>query len=100
MTPEVAVDLFRQAMQLVVLLVAAIQRLNGVPLGDRPVLVLGVLLLGLGFQSFTIGLLGELLLFFHGRGVRDYRIARVYPAMDGNVEDTAAASEATARDVN
>ncbi len=84
----------------IVLLVAAIQRLNGVPLGDRPVLVLGVLLLGLGFQSFTIGLLGELLLFFHGRGVRDYRIARVYPAMDGNVEDTAAASEATARDVN
>jgi hypothetical protein len=59
--------------------VAIFQRLAlGVSLADRPVLVLGALLLGLGVQLFTIGLLGELILFFHARTIRDYRIAAVY----------------------
>ena len=61
-----------------VLLAAAIQRFGGMPLADRPILVLGTLLIGLGVQTFTIGLLGELILFFHARKVRDYRIAAVY----------------------
>jgi hypothetical protein len=63
-----------------ILLVAAIQRFTGTPLGDRPVLVLGTLLVGLGVQAFTIGLLGELILFFHARSVRDYRVAAIYEA--------------------
>jgi dolichol-phosphate mannosyltransferase len=63
-----------------ILLVAAIQRLGGTPLGDRPILVLGTLLVGLGVQAFTIGLLGELILFFHARDIRDYRIAAVHEA--------------------
>ena len=50
----------------------------GTPLADRPILVLATLLLGLGVQLFTIGLLGELILFFHARNIRDYRIAAVY----------------------
>ena len=62
----------------VVLLVVGIQRLLGAPLADRPVLVLGTLLVGLGVQAFAIGLLGELILFFHARSVRDYRISAVY----------------------
>jgi hypothetical protein len=37
-------------------------------------------LIGLGTQAFTIGLLGELLLFFHSRDVRDYRIGETYEA--------------------
>jgi hypothetical protein len=63
-----------------ILLVVGAQRLLGQPLADRPVLVLGTLLVGLGVQAFTIGLLGELLLFFHARDIRDYRIAAIYEA--------------------
>jgi hypothetical protein len=61
-----------------ILLVVGVQRLLGDPLANRPVLVLGTLLVGLGVQAFTIGLLGELLLFFHARDIRDYRIAVIY----------------------
>ena len=63
-----------------ILLVTGVQRLLGAPLADRPILILGTLLLGLGVQAFTIGFLGELLLFFHARDVRDYRIAEIYEA--------------------
>ncbi len=56
------------------------QRLMGVPLGGRPLLVLAILLVGLGVQTLTIGLLGELILFFHARRQRDYRIAAIYGA--------------------
>ena len=67
-----------------ILAVVAVQRIFlGDPAADRPVLVLGTLLLGLGVQAFTIGLLGELLLFFHAREVPEYRIAAVYEA-DGS----------------
>ena len=62
----------------VILLVTAIQRFTGTPLADRPALVLGTLLVGLGVQTFTIGLLGELILFFHARGIRDYRVGAVF----------------------
>jgi hypothetical protein len=64
----------------VILLIVAIQRFTGTPLADRPILVLGTLLVGLGVQVFTIGLLGELILFFHARSIRDYRIGAVYEA--------------------
>jgi len=68
------------ALGAVILLVTAVQRLLGTPLADRPILILGTLLLGLGVQAFTIGFLGELLLFFQARDVRDYRIAEIYEA--------------------
>lgn len=60
------------------LLVIGIERLLGTPLGDRPILVLATLLVGFGVQAFTIGLLGELLLFFHAGQFRDYRVARIH----------------------
>jgi dolichol-phosphate mannosyltransferase len=63
-----------------ILLIVALQRFAGTPLADRPVLVLGTLLVGLGVQAFTIGLLGELILFFNARSIRDYRITAVYEA--------------------
>lgn len=67
----------------VILFAVAIQRVLGTPLADRPVLVLGTLLVGLGVQTFTIGLLGELILFFHARKVRDYRVSAVYESDGG-----------------
>ena len=62
----------------ILLLVLGIQRLAGTPLADRPILVVPVLLVGLGVQAFAIGLLGELILFFQTRHIRDYRIARIH----------------------
>lgn len=59
--------------------VLAVQRLlGGEPLANRPILVLAVLLVGLGVQAVSIGLLGELILFFRGRTQRDYRVGAVH----------------------
>ena len=44
-----------------------------VSLTQRPLLLLGVLLLVLGIQTGSIGLLGEMLIFTHGQGSQDYR---------------------------
>jgi hypothetical protein len=66
------------ALGLPIMTVVGVQRLMGTPLGNRPILVLGTLLVGLGVQAFTIGLLGELLLFFNARSFRDYRIAEIW----------------------
>ena len=64
-----------------ILAVVSFQRLVlNVALADRPILILSTLLFGLGVQLFTIGLLGELILFFHARNIRDYRIATIYEA--------------------
>ena len=63
-----------------ILLVVGVQRLMGEAIAGRPILILGTLLLGLGVQALTIGLLGELLLFFHARNIRDYRVAEIVEA--------------------
>ncbi len=44
----------------------------GVAVGHRPLLLLGVLLIVVGIQVASIGLLGELLIFTHARDVKDY----------------------------
>ena len=51
------------------------------PLADRPALLLGALLLVLGMQIFALGLLGELIIFTHARGLKDYRVEEIiqYP---------------------
>lgn len=50
-------------------------------LADRPALLLGALLLVLGMQIFALGLLGELIIFTHARGMKDYRVEEIiqYP---------------------
>lgn len=82
----------------VILLVVGIQRLLGSPIADRPILILGALLVGLGVQAITIGLLGELLLFFQARDIRDYHVAEIYgadvpPLPAGSVEGTSGSGE-------
>lgn len=47
-------------------------------LADRPMLVLGTLLLVLGIQMFSLGLIGELIIFVNAGGVKDYQIEHVY----------------------
>jgi glycosyltransferase involved in cell wall biosynthesis len=51
------------------------------PLADRPALLLAALLLVLGMQIFALGLLGELIIFTHARGLKDYRVEEIiqYP---------------------
>lgn len=46
-------------------------------IADRPILILGVLLIVLGVQLFSIGLLGEIIIFTHARKVKDYTIDRI-----------------------
>jgi len=52
-----------------------IQKVLGlVSLSDRPLLILGVLLMVLGVQTGSIGLLGEIIIFTHARKMKDYSV--------------------------
>jgi hypothetical protein len=65
-------------------------------LADRPALLLGALLVVLGMQVFALGLLGELIIFTHARGMKDYRVQEViqYPdAVASSGEDKDGAPE-------
>jgi glycosyltransferase involved in cell wall biosynthesis len=58
----------------------AVDRLLGVPLANRPLLILGVLWMVFGVQLFSIGLLGEIIIFTHAREVKDYQIREMLDA--------------------
>lgn len=51
-----------------------IVRLAGRPIGHRPLLLLGVLLITLGIQSIALGLIGEMIVHFSINGRRTYRL--------------------------
>ena len=44
------------------------------PLSDRPILLLGSLLVVLGVRFFALGLIGELIIFTHARGLKEYAV--------------------------
>jgi len=46
-------------------------------IAGRPLLILGVLLVVLGVQFFSIGLLGEIIIFTHATETKDYQIKEV-----------------------
>ena len=55
----------------------ALEKIIGVTaLEDRPLLVLAVLLMVLGVQVGSIGLLGEIIIFTHARKLKDYSIRK------------------------
>lgn len=61
-----------------VALVAAIEKIAfDTGISDRAVLLLGVLLMVLGVQTLSLGLIGEIIIFTHARNVREYRVAEV-----------------------
>jgi hypothetical protein len=60
----------------VVLLALAVQRLDGQGIADRPLLLLGVLLLALGVQVVALGLIGEIIVFLSSHDAPSYRLAR------------------------
>ena len=49
----------------------------GMPLADRPALILGVLLIVLGIQVIALGLIGEIIIFVAGKRIKDYTIDRI-----------------------
>jgi len=48
-----------------------------VGLSDRAILLLGVLMMVLGVQTLSLGLIGEIIIWTHARNVREYRVAEV-----------------------
>ncbi len=43
-------------------------------IADRPLLLLGVILMVLGIQTLSIGLIGEIIIFIHARRLKEYHI--------------------------
>jgi glycosyltransferase involved in cell wall biosynthesis len=62
---------------LVVLLVVIQRLFFGMALADRPLLLLGSLLVVLGVQVFALGLIGELIIFTHAGSLKEYKIAEI-----------------------
>jgi hypothetical protein len=58
----------------IALIVMFVQRLLGQPLGDRPLLLLAVLLATLGVQAIALGLVGEMIVHFNASRRRSYRL--------------------------
>ena len=54
-----------------------VERFLGVAAAGRPLLILGVLLMVFGVQLFSIGLLGEIIIFTHARTMRDYTVKQI-----------------------
>jgi hypothetical protein len=66
---------------LVGLAIVVAQRLFlGVPLAERPALILSSLFVALGLQVLAIGLIGELIVFIHARSMRQYRVREIIEA--------------------
>ena len=47
------------------------------PIAGRPLLILGALLLVIGIQMISIGLLGEMIIFTHAGDIKDYNIENI-----------------------
>ena len=60
----------------VILTVVLVQRLAGQGLADRPLLLLGVLLVVLGVQSIGIGLVGEIIVHLHASRRKAYSLLK------------------------
>ena len=61
----------------------------GVPLVDRPALVLTTLMIVLGIQIISVGLIGEIVAFTYAKDIKDYRVDRVVgpPEMEQAVRE-------------
>jgi hypothetical protein len=66
----------------IILAVLLIQRLGGQGIANRPLLLLGVLLVTLGVQSVGVGLIGEIVVHFQAATGSTYRLARTGRAPD------------------
>jgi len=49
----------------------------GTPMGDRTILLLAIFFMVLGVQTSSVGLLGEIIVFTHGRKKKEYTIEKI-----------------------
>jgi hypothetical protein len=49
----------------------------GVPLADRPALILSTLMVVLGLQIISVGLIGEIITFTYAKDLKDYKVDRL-----------------------
>jgi hypothetical protein len=49
----------------------------GERLADRPLLLLGVLLIVLGVQVVALGLIGEIVVYTHARDIKEYAVEEI-----------------------
>ena len=69
------------------MILLAVQRLAfDMTLGDRPLLLLGTLLLVLGIQIFAIGLIGEIVIFTHAKDIKEYNIETIVRGVDSSLD--------------
>jgi hypothetical protein len=54
-----------------------------IPLADRPIVLVSLLLVVFGILAFAIGLVGELIIFTHAKDIKDYIIEDVYQFKNG-----------------
>jgi len=69
--------LFLTVGALIVLVVFAQKLFFGHPIGGRPILLVALLSMVLGVQAASVGLLGEIIAFTHGRQNKEYTIAKI-----------------------
>ena len=62
---------------LITAVTVVLQLLGHETLVGRPFLIMGVLLMVMGVQLFSIGLLGEIIVFTHARKSKDYTVSRI-----------------------
>ena len=68
-----------------------------VPLVDRPALVLSTLMIVLGIQIISVGLIGEIVAFTYAKDVRDYRVDRIVgPSADEELAEETPPAKQTA----
>ena len=62
----------------IILAILVIERLFfATALADRPAMLLSSLLVVLGLQLFSLGLLGELIIFTHAKSMKEYKIDEI-----------------------
>lgn len=62
---------------LIAVATVALQLVGYETIAGRPFLILGMLLMVLGVQLFSIGLLGEIIVFTHARKIKDYTVSKI-----------------------
>jgi len=62
---------------LILLYLLFVRLFQGVGLADRPIVLVGTLLVVLGVQVFAIGLLAEIIIFTHAKDIKEYTIDQI-----------------------
>jgi hypothetical protein len=63
----------------IILLILAVQRVQGQDLADRPMLLLGALLVVMGIQAVALGLVGEIIVHVNAPRGREKRVKEILP---------------------